>query len=67
VSAPRVTPETTGLDRAVTLVIETNVFGALAYHARCCACGWEGRRRDRERDAAAEGRRHGARHVEVQS
>lgn len=39
-------------------IIETDVFGAKAYHCRCLDCGWTSKRYDAESRAVHFARRH---------
>jgi hypothetical protein len=53
---------TTGI--TFTRIIETNVFGAIAYHFEC-DCGLVSRRWDREATAVKNAKKHAAIHGEV--
>ena len=46
-------------------VVETNVFGCIAFHARCLSCGWECSRFSSERIAARKAKEHGEEHARV--
>jgi hypothetical protein len=39
-------------------IIETDVYGAKAYHAHCLTCGWECKRKDKEDSALRIGKNH---------
>jgi hypothetical protein len=39
-------------------IVETDVYGVKAYHARCLECGWESKRKDREVQAVADAKKH---------
>lgn len=39
-------------------IVETDVYGVKAYHARCLECGWESRRKDYENQAITDAKKH---------
>lgn len=55
--------ERTDMAIAKVAVVQTEVFGAVAFHADCLECEWRGKRRDRQAQALADAKRHGATHV----
>lgn len=51
-----------------TAVVETEVFGVKAWHARCLCqgCTFEGKRRGRHETALQDAKDHGRKHAENQ-
>lgn len=39
-------------------IVETDVYGVKAYHCRCLECGWESKRKDREKQAVEDSKKH---------
>jgi len=44
-------------------IIETDIFGVKAYHARCFDCKWKSKRYDKEKQAVKAARKHGEGHI----
>jgi len=39
-------------------IIESDVFGVKAFHCKCFKCGWQSKRKDREKQAVEIAKKH---------
>ena len=46
------------MQKILVAIVETDVFGAKAYHCKCLNCKWTSKRKDREAQAVKLAKKH---------